>query len=50
MSEESRGGAPAVALPPSGEWLRVESIDLEAQGVAHTEAGKVVFNFCKAWL
>ena len=25
------------------EWLRVESLDLEAQGVAHNLAGKVVF-------
>jgi 23S rRNA (uracil1939-C5)-methyltransferase len=25
------------------EWLRVESLDLEAQGVAHNEEGKVVF-------
>ena len=24
-------------------WLRIESIDLEGQGVAHTEEGKVVF-------
>jgi 23S rRNA (uracil1939-C5)-methyltransferase len=28
---------------PEPEWLLVESIDLEAQGVAHNEAGKVVF-------
>lgn len=27
----------------SGEWLKVESLDLEAQGVAHTQGGKVVF-------
>jgi 23S rRNA (uracil1939-C5)-methyltransferase len=27
----------------SGEWLEVESLDLEAQGVAHNAAGKVVF-------
>lgn len=26
-----------------GEWLEIESIDLEAQGVAHDAAGKVVF-------
>jgi len=25
------------------EWLKVESLDLEAQGVAHNEEGKVVF-------
>ena len=25
------------------EWLRVESLDLEAQGVAHNAEGKVVF-------
>ena len=27
----------------TGEWLKVESLDLEAQGVAHTQGGKVVF-------
>src|SRR5262245_33922255 len=27
----------------SVEWLRVESLDIEAQGVAHNTAGKVVF-------
>jgi 23S rRNA (uracil1939-C5)-methyltransferase len=27
----------------SSEWLRVESLDIEAQGVAHNAAGKVVF-------
>ena len=27
----------------TGEWLMVESLDLEAQGVAHNLAGKVVF-------
>ena len=27
----------------SDEWLRVESIDIEAQGVAHDSGGKVVF-------
>ena len=25
------------------EWLRIESLDLEAQGVAHNVEGKVVF-------
>ena len=25
------------------EWLRIESLDLEAQGVAHNGEGKVVF-------
>ena len=29
--------------PPSTEWLKVESLDLEAQGVAHNTEGKVVF-------
>ena len=28
---------------PSDEWLKVESLDLEAQGVAHRADGKVVF-------
>ncbi len=34
--------APAPVLP-SQEWLSVESLDLEAQGVAHRADGKVVF-------
>jgi 23S rRNA (uracil1939-C5)-methyltransferase len=32
-----------VTLRPSDEWLKVESLDLEAQGVAHRADGKVVF-------
>jgi 23S rRNA (uracil1939-C5)-methyltransferase len=27
----------------AGEWLRIESLDLDAQGVAHDSEGKVVF-------
>jgi 23S rRNA (uracil1939-C5)-methyltransferase len=36
---------PAATAPvkPSEEWLTVESLDLEAQGVAHRQDGKVVF-------
>ncbi len=35
---------PAVApVPPHLAWLKVESLDLEAQGVAHRHDGKVVF-------
>ena len=30
-------------MTTSDEWLRVESIDIEAQGVAHDSGGKVVF-------
>ena len=30
-------------VPPHLEWLKVESLDLEAQGVAHRADGKVVF-------
>jgi 23S rRNA (uracil1939-C5)-methyltransferase len=30
-------------MTDSSEWLRVESLDLEAQGVAHNAEGKVVF-------
>ncbi len=30
-------------MTASNEWLKVESIDLEAQGVAHNAEGKVVF-------
>ena len=29
--------------PVSDEWLAVESIDMDAQGVAHNLEGKVVF-------
>uniref|UniRef100_UPI0032B226EF TRAM domain-containing protein n=1 Tax=uncultured Aquincola sp. TaxID=886556 RepID=UPI0032B226EF len=30
-------------MTQQNEWLTVESLDLEAQGVAHNEEGKVVF-------
>jgi 23S rRNA (uracil1939-C5)-methyltransferase len=30
-------------MAANGEWLEVESLDLEAQGVAHNTEGKVVF-------
>jgi 23S rRNA (uracil1939-C5)-methyltransferase len=30
-------------MTAEGEWLRVESLDLDAQGVAHDAQGKVVF-------
>jgi len=30
-------------MTDSSEWLRVESLDIEAQGVAHNAEGKVVF-------
>ncbi len=42
---EGRGcGGPAEgALPADTEWLRIESLDLEAQGIAHRADGKVVF-------
>jgi 23S rRNA (uracil1939-C5)-methyltransferase len=30
-------------LKETGEWLTIESLDLEAQGVAHNAEGKVVF-------
>jgi 23S rRNA (uracil1939-C5)-methyltransferase len=30
-------------MTADGEWLKVESLDLEAQGVAHDAEGKVVF-------
>lgn len=35
--------APVAPVHPSQEWLKVESLDLEAQGVAHRADGKVVF-------
>jgi 23S rRNA (uracil1939-C5)-methyltransferase len=35
--------AAVLATHPSQEWLKVESLDLEAQGVAHRADGKVVF-------
>ena len=31
------------AMTGEAEWLRIESLDLEAQGVARNAAGKVVF-------
>ena len=30
-------------MSPTTEWLKVESLDLDAQGVAHNSEGKVVF-------
>ena len=30
-------------MTSADEWLRIESLDLEAQGVAHNGEGKVVF-------
>lgn len=30
-------------MNPSSEWLKVDSVDLEGQGVAHNSEGKVVF-------
>jgi 23S rRNA (uracil1939-C5)-methyltransferase len=39
-----RAAAPsATALAEAAEWLRIESLDLDGQGVAHRENGKVVF-------
>ena len=35
--------AEAPAIPAHLQWLTVESLDLEAQGVAHRPDGKVVF-------
>jgi 23S rRNA (uracil1939-C5)-methyltransferase len=32
-----------MVIPPDIFWLEVESLDLEAQGVAHRADGKVVF-------
>jgi 23S rRNA (uracil1939-C5)-methyltransferase len=38
------GISPSLTQDPApAEWLAVESLDLEAQGVAHNAAGKVVF-------
>jgi len=43
-SGSRRGGSPDVpGNEQEREWLTVESLDLEAQGVAHNAAGKVVF-------
>jgi 23S rRNA (uracil1939-C5)-methyltransferase len=33
----------AKSIAPDGEWLSVESLDLEGQGIAHRADGKVVF-------
>src|SRR5574343_1243973 len=44
VSVSGDAAEPAVApVPPHLEWLKVESLDLEAQGVAHRADGKVVF-------
>ncbi len=48
MRKERRSGGAladdaAATSPADGEWLRIESLDLEAQGVAHRADGKVVF-------
>src|SRR4051812_11543499 len=41
MAPALPGTPPAETLPPG--WLRVESLDIDAQGVAHKPDGKVVF-------
>ena len=42
--ERKQAAAPAAnAEVREPEWLKVESLDLEAQGVAHNLEGKVVF-------
>ncbi|TAL24790.1 MAG: 23S rRNA (uracil(1939)-C(5))-methyltransferase RlmD [Aquabacterium sp.] len=46
MTDSVLSSPPAAAtapVKPSEEWLTVESLDLEAQGVAHRQDGKVVF-------
>jgi len=44
VSVSGDAAEPVVApVPPYLEWLKVESLDLEAQGVAHRADGKVVF-------
>ena len=44
MRDEKQGAAWATKLERlEPEWLKVESLDLEAQGVAHNLEGKVVF-------
>ena len=40
MAEQPRAEP---ARPPDPGWLKIESLDLDAQGVAHTAEGKVVF-------
>ena len=42
MNPESDAAAPAATDLPEG-WLRIESLDIEAQGVAHRPDGKVVY-------
>lgn len=39
----SRAKTARAEQAPSTEWLKVESLDLDAQGVAHNGQGKVVF-------
>lgn len=41
VSVSGDAAEPVVApVPPHLEWLKVESLDLEAQGVAHREIGR----------
>src|ERR1035438_5990982 len=42
-SSGERAASDNRCMTSSDEWLRVESLDLEAQGVAHNAEGKVVF-------
>jgi len=42
MNEENNTTPAAAAALPEG-WLRVKSLDIEAQGIAHKPDGKVVF-------
>ena len=44
LGEQNPGAVAATKVEaPEPEWLKVESLDLEAQGVAHNLEGKVVF-------
>ncbi len=42
-TDSTLNNAAPTAVPPDDGWLNVESIDLDAQGVAHRPDGKVVF-------
>ena len=43
MTEESQNKQPAAATEYAPDMLEVESLDIEAQGIAHRADGKVVF-------
>ncbi|MBP8135542.1 MAG: 23S rRNA (uracil(1939)-C(5))-methyltransferase, partial [Rhodoferax sp.] len=43
MTDESKSKVPENSADHPAEWLEVESLDIDAQGIAHKPDGKVVF-------